>query len=73
MENVLDTCGLSCPQPALETLNFIQQNGADEFTVLTDSITSRENIIRTAKKQGYGLKHEEKQLMTMYLHFSKNA
>ena len=41
-ENTIDTCGLSCPQPALEVLNFIQQNGADTFSVLTDSVTSRE-------------------------------
>lgn len=73
MENIIDTCGLSCPQPALEVLNFIQQNGADTFTTLTDSITSRENIIRTAAKHGYRLEHEEKQLMIMHLHFSKNA
>lgn len=73
MENIIDTCGLSCPQPALEVLNFIKQNGADTFTALTDSITSRENIIRTAKKHGYRLENEEKQLMIMHLHFSKNA
>ncbi|HBV42408.1 sulfurtransferase TusA family protein [Taurinivorans muris] len=72
-ENTIDTCGLSCPQPALEVLNFIQQNGADTFSVLTDSVTSRENIIRTAQKHHYRLENEEKELMITVLHFSRNA
>jgi TusA-related sulfurtransferase len=72
-KNTIDTCGLSCPQPALEVLNFIQQQGTDTFSVLADSITSRENIIRTAQKYQYRLENEEKQNMIMVLHFRKNA
>jgi len=48
----VDARGLSCPQPVLEVKRVLVQNLADNFMILVDNITSRENVSRFARNQG---------------------
>jgi selenium metabolism protein YedF len=48
----VDTRGLSCPQPVLETRRALEESEAGLFRVLVDNVTSRENIRRFAGNQG---------------------
>lgn len=52
---VIDTRGLSCPQPVLETKRAIEASGGDQFRVLVDNVTSRENVSRFARNQGFSV------------------
>ena len=56
MSNLVDARGLSCPQPVLLTLDKIKSLGRGELTVLVDTDTSKENVIRAAGSQGWQLK-----------------
>jgi TusA-related sulfurtransferase len=53
MANTVDTCGLSCPQPVLMTMNAIKACADNELTILTDNEASRENVGRAATKSGW--------------------
>lgn len=60
-ENVttIDARGLSCPQPVLETKRALDKAPAGDgrkFTVLVDTATSRENVIRFAVNAGWRAK-----------------
>jgi tRNA 2-thiouridine synthesizing protein A len=46
---VIDARGLSCPEPALLTRQALQKAPSNVIIVLVDSVTSRDNVIRTAK------------------------
>lgn len=46
---LVDARGLSCPEPALLTRQALQKTQSDVIVVLVDSVTSRDNVIRTAK------------------------
>lgn len=49
----VDARGLSCPEPVLLARRAIQALGAGEdLEVLVDSVTSRENVLRTARSLG---------------------
>jgi TusA-related sulfurtransferase len=45
----VDTRGLSCPQPVVETVRAARQHPSDTLEVLADTATSRENIARFAR------------------------
>jgi len=50
---LVDTRRLSCPQPVLMTLKELKKISGGEVAVLTDTDTSKENIIRAAQSQGW--------------------
>jgi tRNA 2-thiouridine synthesizing protein A len=56
MGTTVDARGLSCPQPVLMTLDEIRKTERGEIQILVDTDTSRENVTRTAKSQGWQVK-----------------
>jgi len=61
MSTTVDARGFSCPQPVLMTLDEIKKVNKGEIEVLVDTDTSRENVSRAAKSQGWqvmGIKGE---------------
>ena len=48
MENIIDTRGFSCPQPVIMVLAEINKIGKGSITVLVDTDTAKENVIRAA-------------------------
>lgn len=54
MANVIDTCGLSCPQPVL-MVHEAAKSGGKAFDVLVDNEASRENVTRAAQKLGFAV------------------
>jgi selenium metabolism protein YedF len=48
----IDTRGLTCPQPVLETKKALEGAQALCFRVLVDNETARENVTRFARNQG---------------------
>ncbi|MDD3579930.1 MAG: sulfurtransferase TusA family protein [Desulfobacca sp.] len=55
MGTMIDTRGLSCPQPVLLTLQAIKKLNKGQIMVLVDTDTSKENVIRAAASQGWQL------------------
>jgi len=53
MSIIVDAKGLSCPQPVLMTLNKIKEIQRGEIIVKVDTDTSKENVSRAAKSQGW--------------------
>jgi len=51
MSKTVDARGLSCPQPVILTRRAIRE-GQFPFEVLVETVTSRENVRRLAKKAG---------------------
>ncbi len=51
---VIDARGLSCPQPVILTLNAIKKINEGEIIILVDTETSKENVCRAGKSQGWG-------------------
>lgn len=49
----VDARGLSCPEPAMLARQALQTAGKGTVTVLVDSTTSRDNVIRTGKLAGW--------------------
>ncbi|MEW6658309.1 MAG: sulfurtransferase TusA family protein [Thermodesulfobacteriota bacterium] len=56
MSDLVDARGLSCPQPVLLTLDKMKDLGQGELTVLVDTDTSKENVIRAAGSLGWQVK-----------------
>lgn len=48
----IDARGLSCPEPVVLTRNAMK-NQENEYKVIVDNPTSRENVTRYAEHQGY--------------------
>ncbi len=48
----VDARGLACPQPVLETKRVLDEGLANDFLVLLDNATSKENVSRFARNQG---------------------
>jgi tRNA 2-thiouridine synthesizing protein A len=57
MSTTVDARGLSCPQPVLMTLKEIKKMDKGQIVVLVDTDTSKENVSRAAKSQGWQVKH----------------
>lgn len=57
--NIIDTCGMSCPQPVLMTKKALEKNpeGAD---IIVDNNTARENVVRFLENSGYTASVTEK-------------
>ena len=53
MSIIVDAKGLSCPQPVLMTLDKIKEIQKGEIIVKVDTDTSKENVSRAAKSQGW--------------------
>ncbi|NWF52327.1 MAG: sulfurtransferase TusA family protein [Nitrospirae bacterium] len=53
MGEQVDARGLSCPQPVILTHNKMKVLRKGVFEVLVDTDTSRENISRLAKNEGW--------------------
>ncbi len=53
MTTTIDARGLSCPQPVLLTLEAIEKINHGQLTILVDSDTSKENVLRAAASQGW--------------------
>ncbi|NWF76121.1 MAG: sulfurtransferase TusA family protein [Nitrospirae bacterium] len=53
MSSTVDARGLSCPQPVLMTLDEIKNVKKGEIVVMVDTDTSKENVSRAAKTQGW--------------------
>jgi len=53
MSNIVDARGLSCPQPVLMTLEEITTVKRGRITILVDTDTSKENVTRAIKTQGW--------------------
>lgn len=53
MTTMIDTCGLSCPQPVLLVLESITKDAPDTLNVTGDNDASRENVTRAAQNRGY--------------------
>jgi tRNA 2-thiouridine synthesizing protein A len=53
MAEQVDARGLSCPQPVMLTYNKMKDLGRGTFEVMVDTDTSRENIGRLAKSEGW--------------------
>jgi len=56
MITTVDARGLSCPQPVLMTLDGIKKADENEILILVDTDTSKENVSRAAKSQGWQVK-----------------
>jgi len=56
MSTTVDARGLSCPQPVLMTLDEIRKTDRGEIQILVNTDTSRENVTRAAKGQGWQVK-----------------
>ncbi len=55
---LIDTRGLSCPQPVL--MVYPHLSGTDPIDVLVDNTTSRENVSRAALHTGWKVEeHQE--------------
>jgi tRNA 2-thiouridine synthesizing protein A len=53
MSHTVDARGLSCPQPVLLTLQALREISRGQLTVLVDTDTSKENVLRAAASQGW--------------------
>ncbi len=53
MSETVDARGLSCPQPVLLALAAMKKLDKGELTVLVDTDTSKENVLRAAASQGW--------------------
>ena len=53
MDDRLDVRGFSCPQPVVLTRNKMKQMGRGTFEVIAETGTSRDNICRLAKNEGW--------------------
>ena len=59
MATLIDTCGLSCPQPVLMFLPAAKKQPEGPFSVLVDNEASRENVTRAARNSGFDVTESE--------------
>ena len=52
-KHIVDTKGLSCPQPVIETMNAIKKWGTGEIIILVDTDTAKENVKRASESKGW--------------------
>ena len=53
MSTTVDARGLSCPQPVLLTLEAMKKISQGQLTILVDTDTSKENVLRAAASLGW--------------------
>jgi tRNA 2-thiouridine synthesizing protein A len=54
----VDARGRSCPEPVLMTENALKKMKKGEVEVLVDTNTSKENVTRMAKHQGWSVEDQ---------------
>ena len=54
----VDARGLSCPQPVMLARAALDEARSGNVTVLADSGTSRDNVVRAAERVGWHLARE---------------
>lgn len=59
MGDVVDTRGLSCPQPVLLAMSKMKEKTSGEIEVIVDNEVSRENVGRAARSKGWEI-HDER-------------
>lgn len=50
---IVDARGLSCPEPVIRTKKALGSLSGGRVDILTDTVTSRENVSRYARSQGW--------------------
>ncbi len=55
----VDARGLSCPQPVVETKKVMNAQAGGTIVVLVDTVTSRENVSRLGRNQGWDVSVED--------------
>lgn len=53
MENIVDARGYSCPQPVIMTMAEINKINKGSISILVDTDTSKENVVRAAGSKGW--------------------
>ena len=53
MENIVDARGYSCPQPVIMTMAEINKINKGSISILVDTDTSKENVVRAAGNKGW--------------------
>lgn len=66
----IDCRGLACPQPVLTTKKALEEMGQEDFVVIVDNRTARDNVERFAKSQGATVEVREEG-SDFYLHIEK--
>jgi tRNA 2-thiouridine synthesizing protein A len=59
MATTVDARGLSCPQPVILTRSAIQDAVKGSIEVLVETGTSRDNVSRMARKEGWQVEVRE--------------
>ena len=59
MTERVDARGLSCPQPVINAQRKMKEMGSGTFEVIIDTTTSRDNVTRMAKKEGWNVETKE--------------
>ncbi len=73
MSVLIDTRGLSCPQPVLLFLNAAKADPDKTFTVLVDNDASRENVSRAARNHGFGVTLQQEDEGVIRLELTKDG
>jgi tRNA 2-thiouridine synthesizing protein A len=60
MTTEIDARGLSCPQPVVLVKKAMEEGQPKILEVLVDTVTSRENVSRTARASGYQVEMVER-------------
>ena len=71
--DIIDTCGLSCPQPMLMVKKVMEERGAGSLRVLADATASHENISRIAQHLGWDKVADTVEDGIFSMEFSKQA
>ncbi len=71
MSEIVDARGLSCPQPVLLALEAMKKLAKGQLTVLVDTDTSKENVLRAAASQGWQEAGVEEQEGSYQIRLSK--
>ena len=61
------TGGLSCPQPVLVTMDAMKDKKTGQIVILVDTDTSKENVSRAAKTQGWQVTDVQKRVRSFGL------
>lgn len=59
MTHTVDARGLSCPQPVIVTRNAMRKVDEGPIEVLVETGTSRDNVSRMARKEGWQVEIQE--------------
>lgn len=60
MNNKIDCRGLACPLPVIETKKALANLSGETLSVLVDNQTAKENVVKFASAQQYGVSVEGK-------------